>query len=57
MRFPSAGPLLFAVLLAGCAGTAEKDAAYDGPRGESAEMEDLEPAGPFDATLEDESDE
>jgi hypothetical protein len=35
-----------------CAGTAEKEAAYGRP-GEAAELEDLEPAGPFDATLED----
>ena len=43
---------LVSALAVGCASPAEKRAAA--ASGESAEMEDLEPEGPFDETLEDE---
>ena len=43
-----------ALALSGCAGVGGEDPDSELAPGESSEMEDLEPEGPFDATLENE---
>ena len=44
----------FALALSGCAGVSNDDPDSELTPVESSEMEDLEPEGPFDATLENE---